>query len=88
MVDNYVEQIRDFIVEKALIQFSNVKSMGLAPNRINLIIQSRTKPSEDFLNIKNDNFTKSYMEDDGYYVLVLVGLNTQETVDEIKKALL
>lgn len=88
MVENYVEEIRNFIVENHLITFRDVKGMLLAPNRINLIMQSRLKPREEFVNYQTNLFTKAVGEEDGYYMVVITGLNTEETLDDIKKALL
>lgn len=89
MVDNYVEEIRNFIVENYLVAFRDVKSIALAPNRINLLMQSRVKPRDGFLNYQTKLFTKSVQEDeDEFYLVVISGLNTKETLDDIKKALL
>lgn len=88
MVDNYVEDIRNFIVENKLITFYDVKGMELAPTRLNLIMQSRLKPSEEFINYKSSLFTKAVQQEDGYYMVVITGIKLEETLDEIKKALL
>lgn len=88
MEKNYVEVIREFIVENKLIKFWDCSSLIPSPNRINLLVSCRVDASQDFKNYKPDLVSLALTETEDHWVLAIVGANTPETIEEIKKALI
>lgn len=87
-MDNYVQEIREFIVNNMLIKFSDVKSMQLGP-RINLLIEAVVSPSKEFIAKASPYYSVSVREEDkDSFMVVFVGSNNEDFVNAVKEALL
>ena len=87
-MDNYVQEIREFIVNNMLIKFSDVKSMQLGP-RINLLIEAVVSPSKEFISKTSPYYSVSVREEDREsFMVVFVGANNDDFVNAVKEALL
>ncbi len=87
MENNYVQVIRNFIVENKLIKFWDCSSLLPTPNRINLFISCRVDASEEFKSFKSDLISLALSETEEHWVLAIAGPNTPEAIEEIKRAL-
>ncbi|MGM9971053.1 MAG: hypothetical protein ACI35W_01430 [Anaeroplasmataceae bacterium] len=89
MSNNYVQDIRDYIVNNMLIKFIDVKSMPINPHRINLLIEAQVAPSKVLLEKKSPLYTFSATKnEEGTFTCAFVGINSDETIEAIKEALL
>lgn len=90
MVDNYLTIVKTFVRKNGLRNIISVHTMGLSPNRINYIVETKEEPKEEAIReilTKDISFSISKNDDDNF-IGVFVLPNSMENIEIVEKALL